>query len=112
MYSRYFLAINVRLANPKTSDETLVAIGAKFSNLGLEDMKQVVEQTQFYKTPEEALKLLSGENFRSATMPAVAAFCSAQEMITGKPSIGFDSGDAQLNFDSSHLRSFIDGIDP
>lgn len=107
-----FYAINVRLANPKTSDETLVAIGAKFSNLGLEDMKQVVEQTRFYKTPEEALKLLSGENFRSATMPAVAAFCSAQEMITGKPSIGFDSGDAQLNFDSSHLRSFIDGIDP
>jgi len=107
-----FYAVNQRMADPKTSDETLVAIGAKFSNLGLEDMKQVVEQTKFYKSPEDALKLLRGEQFRNATMPSVAEFCKAQEMIAGETSIGFDQGDAQLNFDTSHLQSYVDGIDP
>lgn len=107
-----FYAINQRMADPKTADETLVAIGAKFSNLALEDMKQVVEQTRFYKSPDDALKLMKGEQFRNTTMPAVAAFCKAQEMITSEPSIGFDAAGAQLNFDTSYLQGFIDGVDP
>ncbi len=107
-----FYAINQRMADPKTSDETLVAIGEKFSNLGLEDMKQVVQQTQFYKTPDEALKLLRSEQFRGATMPAVAQFCKGQDMISGEPSMGFDTPEAQLNFDTSYLQNFIDGVDP
>lgn len=107
-----FYAVNQRMADPQTSDATLVAIGAKFSNLGLEDMKLVVEQTQFYKTPEDALKLMRSEQFRSATMPTVAEFCKSQEMISGEASLGFDADDAQLNFDTSYLQSYVDGTTP
>jgi ABC-type nitrate/sulfonate/bicarbonate transport system substrate-binding protein len=107
-----FYAINERMADSSTADETLVAIGAKFSNLQLEDMKQVVQQTRFYKTPAEGLELLRSDKFRQVTMPAVADFCEKQEMFQVRPTVGFDSGDTQLNFDSSHLQSLLDGNDP
>ena len=40
-------------------DDTLVALGAKFSSLGLEDMKLVVQQTKFYKTPQDAMDFIA-----------------------------------------------------
>src|SRR5262245_25752204 len=46
-----FYAINERMADPKTGDQTLVALGEKFSHLDLASMKKVVEQTKFYGTP-------------------------------------------------------------
>ena len=42
-----YYQLNQMLADPQTGDETLVALGAKFSSLGLQDMKKVVQQTQF-----------------------------------------------------------------
>jgi ABC-type nitrate/sulfonate/bicarbonate transport system substrate-binding protein len=99
-----FYAINERMKNPKTADKTLVGIGAKFSNLNLEDMKLVVQQTRFYSTPADALKLLESESFRNATMPAVSSFCVGHGMAPTKPSIGFDSPNTELNFDTSYLK--------
>lgn len=107
-----FYAINERMADSVTADETLVAIGAKFSNLQLEDMKQVVQQTRFYSTPAEGLELMSSEKFQQETMPAVADFCQSQEMFDQSPTVGFNSDEAQLNFDSSYLQSFQGGNDP
>jgi NitT/TauT family transport system substrate-binding protein len=104
-----FYAINQRMADPKTADKTLVAIGANFSSLGLEDMKQVVQQTRFYKSPEEALKLLSSEEFRTKTMPAVADFCVEHKIVEKKPTVGFDSADSQVNFDTSFLKAATSG---
>jgi ABC-type nitrate/sulfonate/bicarbonate transport system substrate-binding protein len=104
-----FYAINQRMADPKTADKTLVAIGANFSSLGLEDMKQVVQQTRFYKSPEEALKLLSSEEFRTKTMPVVADFCVEHKIVEKKPTIGFDSADSQVNFDTSFLKAATSG---
>jgi NitT/TauT family transport system substrate-binding protein len=107
-----FFAINDRMADPATADKTLVAIGAKFSNLQLEDMKQVVQQTRFFKTPSEGLELMRSNKFQKETMPAVADFCEKQEMFQTRPTFGFDTAEAQLNFDTSHLQSLLDGIDP
>lgn len=107
-----FYEVNKQMADPATADKTLIAIGAKFSNLGLEDMKQVVEQTRFYKSPEDGLKLLRDTQFRDSTMPAVVQFCQGQGMLSADPAIGFDSADSQLNFDSSYLQGLIDGTDP
>jgi NitT/TauT family transport system substrate-binding protein len=104
-----FYAVNARMEKPETADSTLVAIGAKFSNLKLEDMKEVVQQTRFYKTPKDALALIQGEEFRSKTMPAVATFCVEHGIVTGKPTVGFDAADSQLNFDSSFLKAHADG---
>lgn len=104
-----FYAVNARMENPATADSTLVAIGAKFSNLTLDDMKEVVQQTQFYKTPQAAIRLFEGEAFREKTMPAVATFCVERGIVAGKPTIGFESAGSQLNFDLSFLKAHADG---
>lgn len=98
-----FYSMNEELAKPGTGDEALVALGEKFSQLGLEDMKEVVKQTQFYKTPEEAKALMTGEEFK-ATMETVSAFCKEQGLVED-PQYGFgtESG-KQLLFDPSFLE--------
>src|SRR5262245_21482571 len=53
-----YYEVNKMLADAKTRDETLVALGEKFSHLDLASMKTVVQQTKFYSTPSEGLALL------------------------------------------------------
>jgi ABC-type taurine transport system substrate-binding protein len=98
-----FYSVNKLIDAPATRNETLVALGAKFSKLELEDMQEVVKQTQFYNTPSKGLALMNDEKFRSETMPAVADFLVSHEMADTKPSFGFDSPDSQLNFDTKFL---------
>jgi hypothetical protein len=81
-----------------------VDLGAKFSSLGLEDMKIVVEQTRFYKTPDEALGLYEGDKFQQETMPKVVDFCVSHDIVSEKPKVGFGDPDAQLNFDVSYIQ--------
>lgn len=98
-----FYAMNEELAKPDTGDEALVALGKKFSQLGLEDMKTVVEQTQFYKTAAEGAELLSSDAFKD-TMKVVQEFCVAQGLVEDPTySFGEDSG-TQLLFDASFLK--------
>jgi len=98
-----FYAVSDALADPEKGDEVLVALGQKFSSLGLEDMKKVVQQTEFYKTPADAKALLEGDEFK-ATMKTVEEFCVGHELNTN-PSVGFgpDATDAQLRFDASYI---------
>ncbi len=99
-----FYQMNVELAKPDTGDEVLVELGRKFSQLGLDDMKKVVEQTQFYKTADEGIALLDSEEFK-ATMKTVEGFCVDQGLVEN-PQYGFGSESGQqLLFDSSYLRS-------
>jgi NitT/TauT family transport system substrate-binding protein len=107
-----FYEVSKRMEDPKSGDETLVAIGAKFSNLQLEDMKQVVVQTKFYKTPAEGLALYRSDKFQKTTMPAVVKFCQDNKIVEGNASLGFDKDDAQLNFNTSLLQGLIDGTTP
>ncbi len=107
-----FYAVNKLIDSPATRDETLVALGAKFSKLGLEDMKKVVTQTQFYNSPDQGIALLEdGSKFRTMTMPAVAEFLISHEMVDSKPTFGFGDAAAQLNFDARFLIGIRDGID-
>ncbi|MEM8678680.1 MAG: hypothetical protein AAGF97_04900 [Planctomycetota bacterium] len=100
-----FYEVNKLMADPEKGDDALVALGEKFSSLGLEDMKIVVEQTKFYKTPEAATELFMSEQFRSGTMPKVVAFCVAQEIVDAEPKVGFEDTSAQLNFTTQFLRA-------
>jgi NitT/TauT family transport system substrate-binding protein len=104
-----FYEINKLMGDPKTSDETLVAIGSKFSSLGLEDMKKVVEQTRFYKNADEALALLKGDKFQKETTPKVVEFCVSHGMVEKAPSVGFGQADAQFNIDPSFLEAIKAG---
>ncbi len=102
-----FYALNRRLADPAAGDATLVALGAKFSSLGLEEMKTVVQQTRFYRTPDAGLGL-----FTSAGLPEimkkVMGFCISHGMVTSEPKVGYGGGAAapgvQLLFDPSYMR--------
>ena len=99
-----YYRLNALLANKTEGDDTLVAIGRKFSSLGLEDMKEVVKETRFYKSPDEALKLFEGQQFQETTMPMVVDFCVSHGICEKKPTVGFDAPDAQLNFDSNYIK--------
>ncbi|MCA9260164.1 MAG: hypothetical protein KDA61_13225, partial [Planctomycetales bacterium] len=99
-----FYRVNKMLADADTGDETLVALGTRFSSLELEDMKVVVKETQFYKTPDAALTLLGSEAFQNETMPKVVDFCVDHDMVEQKPTVGFGKADAQLNFDDSYIK--------
>jgi hypothetical protein len=97
--------MNQELAKPETGDKTLVALGEKFSNLNLEEMKTVVRQTQFYKTADEAISLLNGDQFKT-TMTTVQRFCVEQGLVTD-PQYGFgQERGRRLVFDPSHLESW------
>ena len=99
-----YYRLNQMLADPKEGDDTLVALGAKFSSLGLADMKIVVEQTRFYKTPDAAIALFEGPKFRDETMPKVVDFCVSHAIVDQKPTVGFDDPAAQLDFDTSYIK--------
>lgn len=103
-----FYAVNRAMEDPETGDEVLVALGKKFSNLELADMREVVEQTVFYKTPAEAKSLLESPEFQE-TMKTVTEFCQSHELVT-EPSVGYgaDAGAVKLRFDASYLNGLAE----
>lgn len=107
-----FYGVNTMINDEATRDDTLVALGAKFSKLGLEDMQTVVTQTKFYDAADKGLALMESDTFQSETMPAVAEFLVTHEMAETKPSFGLNSAEAQLNFDPQFLTGIRDGIAP
>ena len=96
-----FYAFNERLAGADR-DELLVALGEKFSNLGVEDMKLVTTQTRFFDTAAAGKKLLADAKFRDETMPRVAAFVAAHGDADAPP-VGFDDDAAALNFTAKYI---------
>ncbi len=99
-----FYRVNKMLESSSQGDDTLVALGAKFSNLGLEDMKLVVQQTKFYKTPDAGIALFEKESFQNEIMPKVVDFCVSHDIVADKPTISFTKGaTAQLRFDTLYM---------
>lgn len=98
-----FYAVNRRLADPATKDETLIAIGEKFSALDLDSMKTVVKETKFYGTPKEGKDVLAGVELQEV-MEKVAEFCLNHEMVERKPTLIYGSeGAADLRFDPAYI---------
>ncbi|MGE0608391.1 MAG: hypothetical protein AB7O62_14945 [Pirellulales bacterium] len=107
-----YYELNKLLKDEKHADETLVEIGRKFANLGLEDMKVVVEQTKFYGTVDEGLEVF--EKTLPKTMPTVVDFCVKRGFIEDKPKYSFrapgeDNEGGQLVFDSSYMATVKKG---
>lgn len=104
-----YYQVNNLLANDSSRDETLVALGANFCSLGLDDMKTVVQQTRFYSTPDKALALFRSEKFRNETMPDVVNFCVAHDIVpaddSGAIRFGFDDPrGVLLNFSTEYIE--------
>ncbi|MBM3238373.1 hypothetical protein FJZ31_18940 [Candidatus Poribacteria bacterium] len=105
-----FYAINRRLEDPKTADDTLIALGEKFSHLDLQSMRKVVRQTLFYKTPKDALKLFTGEELPEI-MKLVIEFCVSHDITPEKPTTGYGTKekfpDVKFRFDPSYIKELM-----
>jgi len=114
-----FYGVCARMAAPDTRDDTLIALGEKFSHLNLESMRKVVVQTKFYSSPEMALALFGmgksfpGDEVKSALtlsdiMVKVVDFCASHEIVSKKPTVGYGSksaaADARLRFDPTYIK--------
>ena len=118
-----YYAICRRLADAKTQEDTLVALGEKFAKLSADDMRKCVRQTRFYATPQQGLSLLTGgtvfpwrrqvkdtgelftnEGFRPDSkevttkalrdiMPPVVDFCVSREIVPRKPEVGYGTAE-------------------
>ena len=99
-----FYALNKRIADPATRDDTLIALGEKFSNLGLQSMRKVVQQTKFYGTPEAGLAVFTGDELK-AIMKKVVKFCVDHEMVEKEPAVGYGAdAPGVLLFDPSFMQ--------
>ncbi|KKU32963.1 MAG: ABC transporter, periplasmic substrate-binding protein [Candidatus Uhrbacteria bacterium GW2011_GWE2_46_68] len=83
-----YYAFNLVMADPARHNEMLVALGSKFSNLGLEDMETVVKQTKFYATPDLGLGVYDGSRL-PGTMGLVSQFCVGRQIVSLSPTIGY-----------------------
>lgn len=104
-----FYRLNDRMADAATRDDTLIAIGEKFSDLDLQSMRKVVQQTRFYATPRDAMTLFNGRVLKD-TMKKVVSFCIDYEIVEGSPKIGYgtksEAGKVSLRFDPSYIEAY------
>jgi NitT/TauT family transport system substrate-binding protein len=107
-----YYQFNQKLADKARRDELLVALGAKFSKLNLDEMKKATEQTRFYDTPKKGLALFTGDKFPE-TMKKVVRFYEDHQFIEKVPTIGFGSKDksVRLRFDPSYIQMVKDSKD-
>ena len=101
-----FYELNKVLEAADTRDEALIALGEKFSNLDLQSMRKVVQQTKFYNTSEAATDLFDSPELRKV-MTKVVTFCVDKEIVPKKPNVEFgdeQSKTANLRFDSSYIK--------
>jgi NitT/TauT family transport system substrate-binding protein len=99
-----FYAVNQRMADPKTGDKTLVALGEKFSNLDLPSMKKVVKQTVFFPNADAGIALFKGAELKSV-MSRVVKFCVDHNIVKSAPTVGYAAGNAQFTFDASYMEA-------
>ncbi len=104
-----FYIVNKRMEDPATRNDTLIALGEKFSHLDVESMKKVVDQTRFYSTPKSGLEVLNAAGTKE-TMKKVVEFCVAKEITSKAPTIGYgnsSSAPGALRFDPSFIQRLI-----
>lgn len=94
------------LNDPATADETYVALGAKFSSLGAEDMRKCCTQTKFYDTPQKGLSVLTGSDTRTI-MDTVVKFCVDRQIVPSAPSVGYNDTNARLNFSPQYINAML-----
>jgi len=119
-----FYAINARLADPATRNDTLIALGEKFANLDLPSMEKVVEQTLFYATPQAGITLLEGDKWATPgvassltgdsfkmIMNRVVEFCVSHEIVPSAPTVGYGakaaSPEVDFRLDPTYIQEFL-----
>jgi NitT/TauT family transport system substrate-binding protein len=100
------------LENDKTRDRTLTAMGARFAKLGLEDMRVIVRETQFYSTPAAGLALFEGQELPKVMADHVLPWTLAKGLVDKAklPLVAYgNDAKANLCFDPQYIRALRDG---
>jgi hypothetical protein len=103
-----FYLMNKRMAGPKTSDETLVGIGARFAKLELDDMKTIVQQTKFFSQPSDAVRLFGDERFQKETMPLVSKFCVKYGLTPQAVELSYGDGKGMMEFSTKYVSDYLE----
>ena len=100
-----YYELNKQLLSPEKGDEITEAIGKKFSRLPLEDMKQVLQVCQFFKTAAEAQALFGDPKWQETMSTTVMETAVTAGIVkkSDKPTIGFNDEGVQLNFSTKYL---------
>jgi len=97
-----------RLMNSdKTRDRTLDAMGKRFANLGLQDMRTIVKETSFYDSPEKGIALFTGKELPAIMKSDILPWTLSKGLLEkGKePTVAFQKGgDANLTFDVQYIK--------
>jgi hypothetical protein len=96
------------MVDPKTADETLVGIGARFAKLELDDMKTIVKQTKFFGEPSEAVRLFADERFQKETMPLVSKFCVKYGLTPTPVELSFGDGKGMMDFSTKYVSGYLE----
>lgn len=104
-----FYQVSDMIENSATRDDTLQALAVKFApDLTIDDMNQIVAETEFYKTPDAGMALFSGAEFPQ-TMKTVLSFCTGHGMVDKEPTIVYAAGEADLQFDPRYIQRVKNG---
>ena len=107
---QYQVNQKIQSTDQAVADATITALGEDFSKLPLEDMKIILQETQFYYTPDDGIALFEDEKFQTETIPTVVKTCQSIGILEkGKePTVGFGDETAQLNFDTQYMKMVAD----
>jgi len=104
-----FYELNKLLAAADTRDRALIALGQKFSNLDLQSMRKVVQQTRFYDTPAKAEELFVSSTLKDV-MSKVVSFCLARSIVPRAPTVQFGekkTDTVNLRLDPCFIRAVV-----
>lgn len=105
-----FYEVCKRIDAPASADVTLKALGAEFSNLGVEDMRIVVKDTRFYSTPQAGTKLFQSAEFPKTMETVVKTSQQIGVLENGKaPTISYGKAEAQLTFTAEYMQRVAAG---
>lgn len=92
------------LNDPATREKTLVALGAKFSDLNAEKMAVCTSETQFYSTPQKGLALFNGPEL-PVTMKRVVDFAVRCQMCDVAPVVSYGkTPSGKFTFDPTFME--------
>jgi len=107
--NQLFAKLNEALADPSKSDSVTEAIGKKFSQLPLDDMKQVLTVCQFYGTDADATALFSDPEWQTLMTTTVVDTAAKIGVITEEEkasiTVGFNDPTKDLNFSTEYLKT-------
>lgn len=102
-----YYSVNKRLHDQSVRDDTMIALGSRFANLTLSNMRQVLRNVRFYGTPQDGIARFTDSDLKE-TMQKVTAFAVRRGMAPERVDIAYDNSAGKkphLRFDASYIKA-------